>query len=187
MFKTYSIFLQELDKELNKFFKNQKKNIKCKKNCSYCCEKGNYPFSLPEFQYLTEGYINLPPEQKKIVQKNIKNLLTEKKQSKEKIFEHQCPFLINKQCSVYKYRGIICRTFGLAYYDDEKNKVRIPDCVNIGLNYSEYYEKETKTLNLEKIIRKNLRTDKILQSDIAKKHKIEEIEIKPMLEWIEKI
>ena len=32
-------------------------------------------------------------------------------------FIYECPFLINNRCCVYSYRGIICRTFGLAYFD----------------------------------------------------------------------
>ena len=186
MFKRYQNFYNELDRKLNTYIENQKKYIKCKKGCSLCCEKGEYPLSQPEFFYLTQGFINLPQKTKKIVQQNIQKLLEEKKENKNKRYEHQCPFLINNECCVYNYRGIICRTFGLAYFDDEKKYVRLPDCVHQNLNYYEYYDKKTKILNLENIIKENLRTDKILQTPLAKKYNIEQIEIKPMLEWIEK-
>ena len=50
-----------------------------------------------------------------------------------------CPFLINKECSLYKYRPIICRVHGLAYiYKD--NNVKLPHCVNEGKNFSKQYK-----------------------------------------------
>ena len=50
-----------------------------------------------------------------------------------------CPFLINKQCSIYPYRPIICRVHGLAYICKE-HTVKLPYCVNYGKNYSNVYK-----------------------------------------------
>ena len=99
--------------------------------------------------------------------------------------EHQCPFLINNECCVYEYRGIICRTFGICYYDDTKGYVRLPDCVNEGLNYSQFYDKKSKTLNIADVPKINLRIDIVLNSELAKKYNLKSGEIRPMLEWIE--
>ena len=48
---------------------------------------------------------------------------------------------------------IICRTFGLSYYDyneqSGKNELKFPFCVLQGLNYSEVYDKETKGFSTE--------------------------------------
>ena len=181
----YKNFIEEFDKIIEKYFFRQKKYIKCKAGCSKCCEKGDFPFSQAEFTYLTTGYINLPPELKITIQQKIKQQLVEKRKNKGRRFEHICPFLINGECSVYEYRGIICRTFGLAYYDEENNYVRLPDCVNYGLNYSEYYDKKNHTLNIPDVLKHNLRIDKVLNSDLAQKHKVECGEIRPMLDWLQ--
>ena len=64
-------------------------------------------------------------------------------------FMHECPFLINNECSVYKYRGIICRTFGLlSSKDDETPKV--PFCAYEGLNYSNVLDTSINIISEEK-------------------------------------
>lgn len=183
LLENYEKFLLEFDKLLEKYFEQQKKYIKCKKGCSICCSQGDYPFSQLEFTYLTNGFINLPSEIKIIVQKNIQTLLEEKKNFQGERFEHKCPFLINDECCVYKYRGIICRTFGLCYYDDEKDYVRLPGCVHDGLNFSQIYDEKTKTLKIDTVTGINLRTDKVLESETARKYGLEHGEIRPILDW----
>ena len=185
MFDNYKKFLEEFDKQLSKLFESQKKYIKCEKGCSLCCKQGDYPYSQIEFAYLTQGYISLNENTKILIQQNIRLLRKEKEEYKGERFEHVCPFLINDKCTVYPYRGIICRTFGICYYDDKKDYVRLPGCVNYGLNYSEYYDKKTNTLNTEDIPKVNLRIDSVLNSPTAKKYSIECGEIRPMLEWFE--
>lgn len=186
MLTRYENFLKEFDALMSDIFKQQSRYVKCKKGCSLCCETGEYPFSQLEFTYLTKGFINLPPDKKRIVQQNIKNLIEEKKSFKgEGRFEHQCPFLIDRECSVYPYRGIVCRTFGIGYYDREKDYVKLPECVHYGLNYSEFYDKESKTLTLDDVINVNLRIDKLLSSKLAKSYNLEYGDIRPMLDWLE--
>ncbi|MBD5401499.1 hypothetical protein HDR58_01680 [bacterium] len=185
MLVKYENFLKEFDKNIAALFENQKQYIKCKKGCSKCCEKGEYPFSQLEFAYLTKGFINLSENRKILVQQNIRNLVMDKKEFNGERFEHKCPFLINNECSVYQYRGLICRTYGICYYDDENKYVRLPDCVYNGLNYSEQYDKESKSLNIEDVPNVNLRIDKIFESDLAKSYELNYGEIRPMLEWLE--
>ena len=182
----YESFLKEFDELLDVMFEQQKQYIKCKKGCSICCEQGDYPFSQLEFTYLTEGFIKLPNETKITVQNNIKNLLEEKEKNIGERFEHRCPFLINNECCVYKYRGIICRTFGLCYYDDTKDYVRLPGCVHNGLNYAEVYDEKTKTLCIETVSGLNLRIDKVLSGTLAQKYGFDYGEIRPMLGWFGK-
>ena len=186
MLNNYEKFLKELDSVLEELFNNHKKYLKCKKGCSLCCSGGEFPYSQLEFTYLTKGFISLPNDKKQIVQNNIKRLLKEKEEFTGERFEHTCPFLINNECSVYNYRGVICRTFGLCYYDDVKKYVRLPGCVHNGLNYSEVYNKETQTLEIEDIPRQNLRIDVVLNSENAKKYNLESGEIRPMLDWLKK-
>ncbi len=186
MYKNYKKFLDDLDKQLSEFFESQKEYIYCKKGCSLCCEKGNYPFSQLEFWYLTQGFLSLSENTKILVQQNIRRIILDKKEYKGKErFEHVCPFLINNECCVYPYRGIICRTFGLCYYDDKRDYVRLPGCVHYGLNYSKNYNNETKELNVENIPKINLRIDSVFESKLAKKYNLIPTEIRPMLEWFE--
>lgn len=139
--KRYEIFLYTLNKELQKMFDSQAEFIKCKEGCSYCCEKGEYPFSELEFNYLIEGYKQLDSNTKKIIKENIKQINKEKSKNTDKIFMHKCPFLINKRCSVYNNRGIICRTFGLLCEHND-GRLTIPFCHEYGLNYAQLYDKE---------------------------------------------
>lgn len=139
--KRYEIFLYTLNKELQKMFDNQAEFIKCKEGCSYCCEKGEYPFSELEFNYLIEGYKQLDSNTKKIIKENIKQINKEKSKNTDKIFMHKCPFLIDKRCSVYNNRGIICRTFGLLCEHND-GRLTIPFCHEYGLNYAQLYDKE---------------------------------------------
>ena len=152
MLKEYEEFLKDFDSIISQLFENQKKYVKCHKGCSLCCEIGEYPFSQLEFAYLTQGYLQLPENRKILVQQNIRNLLMDKKEYKgEKRFEHKCPFLINGECSVYQYRGLVCRTFGVCYYDDVKGVTMLPECVHYGLNYSENYDDENKELTSQTV------------------------------------
>ena len=184
MLNRYEKFLEEFDDILEKLFEQHYQYIKCKKGCSLCCSMGDYPYSWLEFSYLTKGFLTLPTSTKALVQKNIKKLLEEKEKFQKDRFEHKCPFLINDECCVYKYRGIICRTFGLCYFDDVKGYVRLPGCVYNGLNYSKVYDIENKTLNIKSIPRINLRIDKVLTSAQAKKYRLDYGQIRPMLDWI---
>ena len=184
MLNNYEKFLKEFDDILKKLFEQHKKYIKCKKGCSLCCSMGDYPYSWLEFAYLTKGFAQLPINIKAVVQKNISQLLEEKEKFKGERFEHKCPFLINNKCCVYKHRGIICRTFGLCYFDDVKGYIRLPGCVYNGLNYSEVFDKKTKTLNIESIPSINLRIDKVMTSMQARKYGLDHGQIRPMLDWI---
>ena len=146
--KRYEIFLGMLMKELNRMFSNQTDFIKCKEGCSYCCEKGEYPFSQIEFEYLMKGYEALPEEIKTTIKENITKINNEREQNKSENFMYECPFLINKRCSVYENRGIICRTFGLLCEHDD-GRYTIPFCHEMGLNYSNVYDKDLGQISEE--------------------------------------
>ena len=127
----YVVFLREFDKKLQEYFNSFGDNICCKRGCSECCEKGDYPLSDLELEYLMQGYTKLESDIKIQIQQNIKTMIKGEK----------CPFLINKECSVYDYRPIICRVHGLAYfYKDEK--VKIPHCVHNNKNFSKVYNED---------------------------------------------
>lgn len=159
----YRAFLSELDKRLEEYFKLHKEHIYCKEGCSACCEKGDYPMSLVEYSYLIKGYTELDNSLKPQVQKNIEEMERGGK----------CPFLIEKHCSVYPYRPIICRVHGLAYLCKD-GLVKVPYCVNEGKNYSDVYENNEIVINP---ISENLDTQNVLS-------KFEDLEFRNLYDWI---
>lgn len=177
MLKQYEKFLELLDKRLDRYFEEQCEFIKCKPGCSACCEVGEYPFSRLELEYLMSGFMTLPFETKHIIKEEIKRLKAEKPKL------HKCPFLINKMCSLYKYRGIVCRVHGLAWYDGNEKRIRLPYCVNMGLNYSNVFDRETGEVFLQNPITERLRIDDILNSRQAREFGLECGEIRPIMKW----
>ena len=159
----YSVFIKNLDKKLKQYFELHKEYICCCMGCSFCCEKGDYPISQVELEYLIHGFMVLPDNIKRLVQENIKNI------QKGKI----CPFLIDKKCSVYEYRPIICRVHGLAYLCKD-GVVKIPYCVNNGKNYTNVYKDGMVTINP---IKENLDTPNVLKD-------IDFGEIRNLIDWI---
>ena len=151
----YKIYLEIIEKRmLNKYFENQKPYLCCKKGCSYCCEKGEFPTTEIEMQYLYYGFMFLSDDVKKNIHEKITKLKELKKQhSVEKELLYECPFLINNACCLYEYRPIICRTHGLMFFLTDKNgnlHKKIPYCVNLGLNYANVYDTEQKIITTEK-------------------------------------
>jgi Fe-S-cluster containining protein len=71
-------------------------------------------------------------------------------EDKEK-FMYRCPFLgENKICTVYEFRALICRVFGLIIRHESGNTT-LPFCHSLGLNYSKVYDSETKQIDYEKV------------------------------------
>ncbi len=145
----YSEFLEVFDKQLGIYLQEHKKYIFCKKGCAACCEKGDYPLSQIELEYLMLGYSKLDNSIKKILQKNFSIIQR----------GGVCPFLVNNECSVYDYRPIICRVHGLAYLNNQ-GKVVVPYCVNEGKNYTGVYKDNEFFINP---IGQNLSTQFVLR------------------------
>lgn len=114
--------------KIEDYFEEHKEFICCKAGCSACCEKGDYPVTEEELKVLMTGYSNLNNESKIRVQENIKTMER----------GGACPFLLDKLCSIYPYRPMICRIYGLAYLT-KNNIVKVPYCANEGKNYSQVY------------------------------------------------
>ena len=150
----YEKYLEFIMDYINQKFEVQKEYIKCAKGCALCCKTIGVPFSELEFEYLIEGYNQLDDETKSIVDSKIKQLVSGNG-------EKECPFLINNICSVYKYRGIICRTFGLLTFSniDGKDEYNIPFCVHKGLNYASVYDEETNSISSEKVTELNYKEE----------------------------
>jgi len=162
MIEKYKRYIQLITSGLlNKYFEQQKDYIHCKSGCSFCCESGQYPYSAVEFQYLMLGYDSLSEEEKEIVQSNVKKIKIEKEKYTGDAFMHECPFLVDKKCSVYLHRGIICRTHGLLYFVNEKggkSKNKAPNCVNFGLNYSNVFDPKLGIISQELLEKSGIET-----------------------------
>ena len=126
---SYSEFINELDLRLAGYFREHENLLCCKAGCSSCCEKGDYPLSNLELEYLMKGYAELDNTVKSRIQANVKAI--------EK--GGKCPFLLDNLCSVYPYRPIICRTHGLAYLMKD-GRVNVPYCANDNKNYNSVYK-----------------------------------------------
>ena len=97
------------------------------------------------------GFVQLPQENKEKILSNVLQVKKDKAESGEDEYFHQCPFLIDNKCSVYNYRGLICRGYGLlSYYTDNsgKQKYRCPCCTKMGLNYANVYDLETSLISV---------------------------------------
>ena len=176
MLKKYVRFLEEFDKKIEKYFKEQSAYICCKEGCSGCCEIGDYPFTQLEMMYLMEGYKNLPQDlQIKIRDK----LMSIKRNRVSTHLYYTCPFLTEGRCSVYKYRGITCRVFGLAYLKNDK-EVSIPECVHDGLCYSEVSKNGYLTVEP---IKEKLGLLDIINGELAKKHGLEFGMSRSLIDW----
>lgn len=201
MLKRYEKFLEELDRELQGYFLKEKEFIKCKKGCTDCCSVGEYPLSRLEAEYLMHGFVTLPREKKDIIRKNISELKIKKRNfnqvppspprhhepceahlNKGERFLYKCPFLVDNACAVYERRGIVCRTFGLAYLRSD-NTIKLPNCAAMGLNYAENFNKETGEIFLNDPIKKELTIDGFLRSPLAERFELECGEIRPLIDW----
>lgn len=190
----YKQYLNTIQKTLDGFFEEQKEYICCKKGCAHCCERGTYPYTRVETDYLLLGLFKLEKEKQQGVINRIKKLKEEYKNCEDKEnFMHRCPFLGDDNiCTVYEFRGLICRTFGLLTTRDNKN-ISMPFCQELGLNYSKIYDSKTKTFDPE-LIKKHgyknvpktydLRFKTLMSEDIFVDKKIEFGEIKALIEWL---
>ena len=161
----YKVFLKDLDERLQKYFELHKEHINCCLGCSSCCETGDYPLSQIELEYLMQGFANLSDGNKIQVQNNIKNIVK----------GGACPFLINKKCSIYPFRPIICRVHGLAYLCSD-GVVKVPYCAKDGKNYTTVYKDGEIEINP---IKENLDTQNLLKDFVFG-------EIRNLFDWIKK-
>lgn len=193
-FSKYKQYLNTIDSVLKKYFEEQKEYIFCKKGCAYCCQKGQYPYSELEFKYLLLGFFRIPLKEQQNVIKRIKDLKEEwQKIENKNEYKYRCPFLDeNNICTVYDYRGLICRTFGLLTITPS-DKCVIPFCHSLGLNYSNVYDSENKKIDFEKVEKEgykifpnarktNIKT--LMSPEIFENDPIEFGEIKQMIEWM---
>ena len=185
MINRYRDYLEFIDNKLKKMFESQSVYIKCKKGCSLCCKEGEFPMSELEFVYMMLAYMKLSNSLRETVDKQIRALL---ESNADRLYS--CPFLINDECSIYQGRPIICRTFGLIYYN-KKERFKVPFCVDLGLNYSDVYNKDTEKIDSAKLIGNTQISAFNIERSVLRSKKIERSfelffgEDKRMADWLE--
>ncbi len=195
MLNNYLTYLNYITNKLNKFFEQQKDYISCKRGCALCCKDAEFPYSAIEMQLLLNGFNSLDKEVKNKVETNIQEILKKKKEHKEGRFVYDCPFLINNVCSIYEYRGVVCRSFGLmALPDSSHKKVQVPFCCYKGLNYSSVIDPATNKISTEMFLKTgikeepasfNVSYETLTSKDIEEVFNFKFGSKKPMIEWFE--
>ena len=191
MIQNYITYLKYLNNKLNNFFESQRPYIFCKKGCAKCCKNAQFPYSFLEFQYLMTGYLKLDKSIRDIISDRVDNIKLEKEKFTGDLFRYDCPFLINDECSIYEYRGIVCRTFGLME-NAKDNVIKAPFCCYQGLNYSNVMENndisEEKVQNLNPEVEPlafNINHDILTNTDFESGFNIKFGEKKPLIDWLE--
>ena len=195
----YLLFLNVIQKKIDKFFDDQKEYIFCKEGCSKCCQGAQFPYTEIEFRLLIQGMFALEQNLQFQIMDKIESIIQAKKEHMEKTpnekFRYDCPFLVNNSCSVYMFRGLICRCFGLMAFDPEnKKKSQIPFCAYEGLNYSNVIDPETHMISEEKYKDCGLKMEpkafnagylSLIDDEFAKGFDFEFGDVKPMIDWFE--
>ncbi len=198
MLENYVTYLKFLDEKFKKFFDKQRPFIFCKRGCSRCCKHAQFPYSQIEAEYLILGVWQLDTETKKIIANNIEKIIEEKKlfkkENEKDVFRYDCPFLINDQCVVYDFRGIICRSFGLMTVG-ANDKIKVPFCCFEGYNYSNVMEDDGKKVSPQKVkalgVKEeptafNISYDFLTDPDFERGFNFSFGEKKPLIEWLVK-
>ncbi len=188
----YVAYLKFLNDKLDKLFNEQAPYIACKKGCTHCCKNAQFPFSQQEIDYLMIGLCGLEDEKKDIIVQNMQKIFQAKKDFKGENFEYDCPCLIDEACAVYDYRGIVCRSFGLLAFENEK--IKAPFCNTLGLNYSNVMSDDGSKISGEKWHKSGIEVEpmaynvsyEFLTGSIAKeKFGVEFTNQKPLIDWFE--
>lgn len=162
--ESYKEFISKIDQLTEEIKQEYSNEINCKESCCACCNN-IFNVSIVEGIYLQEGFKKLDYEiQETIIQNlhSIKKSIEEKPDNKE--FIH-CPLLLNKRCSLYTYRPVICRTFGYPMVDELTGQIATCE-----LNFPDLREeKQTiKTISSKLISANTALLSKFYLSEIGK-------------------
>lgn len=166
MLEKYVSQLNTVTEKINSYFEEQHEYIKCQAGCGLCCSMGYYPVSELEYQYVRKGIETLySKEQIELLHekswKIYKEMMAFYKKTKDiHSFVYSCPLNENDQCSIYEYRPILCRAYGLVMKDSEypEEKRHMPKCMSLGLNYANVWDYENNIFSTDKIRALRLKT-----------------------------
>jgi Fe-S-cluster containining protein len=123
---SYRRILQAADQHFAGVAETLGQHLQCGKGCSFCCY-GLFEISSGDIAVIADGLRSLsPPRRAALLRKARKiveatahpNLREVSDEEKEAFFDRTastpCPALNSRgECSIYEYRPIVCRTFGL--------------------------------------------------------------------------
>jgi len=129
---------KQLDKETQKFESQSK--LKCLTNCNICCLKKGLEANVLEFlpfaYYLVKN--NLHEE--------ALDLLETKPEFCINLAKSQAPG-VTAGCSVYEYRGLICRLFGFSGVHDKNGKLSVYTCHYMKAEFHEEFKLASEKIN----------------------------------------
>lgn len=195
----YLLYLNVIQKKIDKFFDDQKEYIFCHEGCAKCCKKAQFPYSEIEFRLLLEGMFSLDKDLQMQIMERIEKVIQAKKEHFKKTpdekFRYDCPFIVDDRCSVYKFRGLICRYFGLMdFKPGVEHSSQIPFCAYEGLNYSNVIDFEKRVISTEKFKEQGFKNEPkafntgylaLTDEVFAEKFDFEFGETKPLIDWFE--
>ncbi|MBN1971038.1 MAG: YkgJ family cysteine cluster protein [Candidatus Delongbacteria bacterium] len=124
--------VEQLYKELSSEFSSMltQYNLSCPTGCSNCCTKTDIEASVLEFlpfaKYVYETH-----------QEEYFYSLLDQNISGECILHD----LMNKRCSAYPYRGLICRLFGFSFSDDKFGNPRVISCKLLKTEKADFFNR----------------------------------------------
>lgn len=108
--KTYLKITKILDEQVSTLVNEADSQINCKAGCSGCCSN-RFKISSVEAGYLKTGFLTLPTNLQQQIKKQLQAPLNKAEHSNKHY--DKCPLLIEEQCSLYHYRPLLCRAYGV--------------------------------------------------------------------------
>ncbi len=121
----------------NKVSQKYSTSMECKKGCSQCCMTDISVFDI-EADRIREYVKTVALDNEK--KRQLKSLWEVKTE------EGACHFLVDKQCTIYEARPVICRTQGLPLFLSTENSLDF-----CPLNFKEGNPEKSDWLNLERL------------------------------------
>ncbi len=121
-------------------------DMKCAKGCSICCELTSVS--------MLEAYV-IADEMEKVSEKQCDTVPTNRQLGYGK-----CVMLKNNECSIYRFRPIICRTHGCIIAADEQKKIRAACTLN-------FIGKDLGTVPSQQVFDSNKITDNLMRLNVA--------------------
>jgi hypothetical protein len=112
LFKDYQTLVKRVDGHIAGTQKAFPDKIACKKGCDRCCRFLTL-FPVEAFS-LSWAYVRLPENIKAKIGLNLE--------------KYGCPLLIDRECVLYPFRPIICRTHGYPIYLEKKGQGLVDFC-----------------------------------------------------------
>lgn len=122
-FNKYLELRRDIDTLCDKLYSVHSNNMLCAEGCSSCCM--DFGILAIEFNYIKDT-VDLDKV-------DLNNLLD----------KGECPFLVNKRCSIYQHRPIICRTHGFPLLQMGEDSWELSVCdLNFTQVSEEYFSEE---------------------------------------------